>query len=204
MVIGLIMFLALPILPIVLFFLQYSISAPELIPFLMAFIVIGAFGGVICMYYLVGHSTLFRGIDILRRMAPPEPFIEGKLAVLNKDPVYVIARWGLNTLFFVAFYESERSFDKKVKLPRVIRIWEYNRQLGDVRVARKEDEFSIPVDRDTFYRGRGILYALMLEERFIVTFRKRYTVDELNQVADRLAQEVSSYGSDSQSFTDSE
>jgi len=161
----------------------------------IALFAIGFLGMAIVAYYGAGSSMLFRGMNVLRQMSPPEPFIEGKIAVLNKDPVYAIAQWGSNVVFLVGFYESERSFDRSVVLPRVIWKWEYNHLIEDVKVARREGDFAFPVDGDTYYRGRGILYSLLLEQTTIVTIQKSYTDEQLNQIADRLTQEVVAYGS---------
>lgn len=145
---------------------------------------------------------LFRSMDILRQIAPPEPFIEGKSAVLNKDPVYGIAQWGSNALFFVSFLQSERTFDRKVTVPKVIWKWEYSYPIGNIKVARREDNFTIPVDKGTYYTGRGILYALLLEERRVVTLPKKFTDEQLNQIVAHLAREVVSYGSSRQAVDD--
>ncbi|MHA2601901.1 MAG: hypothetical protein AM324_007205, partial [Candidatus Thorarchaeota archaeon SMTZ1-83] len=163
----------------------------------IALFAIGFLGKAIVAYYGAGSSMLFRGMNVLRQMFPPEPFIEGKVAVLNKDPVYAIAQWGSNVVFFVGFYESERSFDKSVVLPKVIWKWEYNHLIEDVKVARREGDFAFPVDGDTYYRGRGILYSLLLEQTTIVTIQKSYKDEQLNQIVDRLTQEIVAHGSGS-------
>lgn len=196
LIISVIMLFAYPLLPIVLLLLPHSVPLSAVIFIVMGFLVIGLFGATACLYYWVGRSTLIRGIDILCRIAPPKPFIKGKIAILNKDPVYGIAKWWSNALFFIAFKESERFFERNVKLPRMIGRWEYTHPIGDIRVAKREDEFRIPVDEDTFYRGRGILYAVLLEERFIVPFRKSYTAEQLNHIVSSLEQEI--YKSSSQ------
>ena len=196
LIIGALMCAALPLLPILTFLLQYSLPESAMIILFIGLCVIGIAGFLIVTYYKIGSSMLFRGIDVLNQIAPPEPFVEGKLAVLNKDPVYIIIQWGSNALLFVAFFQSERSFDKKAKLPRNIWRWEYKHPVGDIRVARREDEFTIPVDKDTYYTGRGVLYSLLLEETKIVTVRRSYTSEQLNRIVDALAQEVAADGFD--------
>jgi hypothetical protein len=198
--IGVLMCAALPFLPISVFFLQYSLPESAITVLFFTFCGIGLGGIVIAGYYGMGSSMLFRGIDVLNQIAPPEPFVEGKLAVLNKDPVYIIIQWGSNALLFVAFFESERTFNKKTELPKVIWKWEYSHPIEDIKVARREDRFTIPIDRDTYYTGRGVLYSLLLEETKIVTVRKSYTSEQLNQIVHTLAKEVAAYGSSSQSF----
>jgi hypothetical protein len=198
--IGVLMFAALPLLPILVFFLQYSLPESAIMILFFALGAIGIVGLVIAGYYRMGSSMLFRGMDVLDQIAPPGPFVEGRVAVLNKDPVYVIIQWGSSALLFVAFFQSERSFDKKVELPRVIWRWEYTHPVGDIKVARREDRFTIPTDRDTYYTGRGVLYSLLLEEKKVVTVRKSYTSEQLDYIVDTLAQEVATYGSGDQSF----
>ncbi|NHI90014.1 MAG: hypothetical protein EAX87_10865 [Candidatus Thorarchaeota archaeon] len=200
LIIGILMCVALPLLPISTFFLQYSLPVSAITTLFIALSGIGIVGFVIVTYYKIGSSMLFRGMDVLNQIAPPEPFVEGKLAVLNKDPVYIIIQWGSNALLFVAFFQSERSFDKKVQLPRAIWRWEYTHPVGDIKVARREDEFTIPVDKDTYYTGRGVLYFLLLEETKIVTVSKKYTPEQLNRIVNALAQEIATYGSGDQSF----
>ena len=173
-----------------LFFLPES--TPEVVGFAIVIVifpitfVLGMLGLV---YYASGSSMFFRGMDILRQITPPEMFIEGKFAILNKDPVYAIVQWWSQTLFFLAFFQSERSFDTKVKVPKVIWKWDYSHQIGEIKVARKEGEFTIPVDQNTFYTGIGIVYSVF------VTHQKKYTTEQLNKIIDSLAREIKSNGS---------
>lgn len=200
LIIGVLMCAALLLLPILTFLLQYSLPESAMIILFIALCAIAIAGVVIAGYYGMGSSMLFRGIDVLNQIAPPEPFVEGKLAVLNKNPVYVIIQWGSNALLFVAFLQSERSFDKKITLPRVIWKWEYSHPIGDIKVARREGRFTIPTDKDTYHTGRGVLYSLLLEETKIVTVRKNYTSEQLNRIVDALTQELAVYGSGDRLF----
>lgn len=194
MFIGAVMLAALPLLPITLFLVQYSLPSTFVPVLFISFGFIGILGMTILGYYGGGSSMLFRSMDILRQITPPELFIEGKFAVLNKDPVYGIAQWGSNALFFVAFHQYERTFDQKVKVPRVIWKWEYSHRIGELKVARRENTFTIPVGRGIYYTGRGILYALLLEQTRVITYPKKFTDEQLNQIVDNLAREVVSNG----------
>lgn len=191
-----------PLLIFSMFFTRYTFPGNTTVMVLMALIAIGFLGMMIVLYYGTGSSMLFSGMKILRQISPPEPVIEGKLAVLNKDPVYAFAQWGSNTLFFVAFYQSERTFDLKVRVPKAIWKWEYSHPIGEIEVARREGDFTIPVDKDTYYKGRGILYSLLLEEKGIVTMPKTYSAEQLNQIVRSLSQEVIGSGSNNQQFDD--
>ncbi len=195
MIISAIMCATLVLIPVVVFFVQNSLSMDLMLILLIPFALIGILGAILLVYYKMGSSMLFYSMDILRQIAPPEPFIEGKFAVLNKDPVYCIAQWGSNALFFVALNQPERTFDQKVKVPRAIWKWEYTRPIGKIKVARREGNFTIPVDRDTYCTGSGILYSLLLEKTVLVTYLKKFTDEQLNQIVDNLAREIVSYGS---------
>ena len=191
--IGAVMVFFLPLAPMMVFFLQYSLSSDMILLLLISFFSIGMIGIILAIYYGSGSSLLFYGIDILRKLAPPEPFIQGKLGVLNKDPVYGVAQWGSNALFFIAFYQSERTFSHKAEFPRLIWKWEYNHPVGELKVARKRDTYTIPIDRDTYYTGEGVLYALLLEGSGPMRIRKTFTADQLQQIVDDLAGEIGRY-----------
>jgi hypothetical protein len=198
---GILCFVA-PLLIFMIILTGFRLPGDTMLIVFIALIAIGTLGTLIVVYYGMGSSMLFRGMNMLHQISPPEPFIEGKFAVLTKDPVYAIAQWGSNVLFFVAFYQSERTFDQKVRVPKVIWKWEYSHSIGEIKVARREGEYIIPVDRDTYYKGRGILYSLLLEEKVIVNIRKNYTAEQLNQIVDSLAKEVAADGSSSRIFDD--
>jgi len=200
--IGIVMFFLLPLTPVMIFYLQYSLPSTMILSILILLFSIGLIGMIIAIYYGVGSSLLFYGIDILHKLAPPEPFIQGKIGVLDKGPVYGIAQWGSNVLFFVAFSQSERTFAQKVKIPRLIWAWQYNHPVGELKVARKRNTFTIPIDRETYYTGEGILYALLLEGTGLVRVRKTFTAEQLQQVVDNLAREIERYDSSIQSDID--
>jgi hypothetical protein len=195
MVFGAVLCAALPLLSVVIFLVQYTLSSDILDIFLISFTSIFLLGALVFFYYWNGSSMLFHGRDILRQIVPPEPFIEGKSAVLDKNPVFALARWGSNTLYFVAFYQSERTFDKRVRVPRVIWQWEYTHPVGEIKVARREGTFTIPVDKGTYHTGKGVLYSLHLEQIGIVRLLKRFTTEQLNQIVESLAREVATTGS---------
>jgi hypothetical protein len=202
MKIGLVLALILPLAPVVIYILQTSVPSAMILFILVSFFIIGLTGVIMVVYYGSGSSLLFYGIDILRKLAPPEPFIQGKFGVLNKDPVYGVAQWGSNGLFFIAFSQSERTFEQKFKVPRLIWKWDYNHPVGDLKVARKKGTYTIPIDRDTFYTGEGVLYALLLEGTGPVRIRKTFTAEQLQQIVDNLAAEIGGFESSTQSSTD--
>jgi len=202
MIFGMVLCAALPLLPVVIFLVQYTLPSDIIDILFIPFTSIFLLGALVFIYYWNGSSMLFHGRDVLRQIAPPEPYIEGKSVVLNKNPVIAIARWGSNTLYFVAFYQSERTFDKKVRVPRVIWKWEYTLPVGEIKVARREAAFTIPVDRGKYHSGKGVLYSLHLEQIGIVRLLKRFTAEQLNQIVDTLTQEIVTYGSSSRVLDD--
>ncbi len=195
MIFGAVLCTALPLLPVVIFLVQDTLPSNIVVFLFIPFPAIFLLGAIVFIYYWNGSSMLFHGRDILCQIAPPEPFFEGKSTVLNKNPVYAIAQWGSNTLFFVALYQSERTFDKKVSVPRAIWKWEYTHPVGEIKVARREGTFTIPVDKGIYHTGKGVLYSLHLEQIGIVRLLKRFTAEQLNQIVDSLAREVVTYGS---------
>ncbi len=195
MYIGAVMCIALPLLPVVIFLVQYMIPSKLMLILFISFAIVGFAGLTILVYYSQGSSMLFRSIKILRKLAPPNPVIEGKYAVVNKDPVYVLGQWGSNVIFFVAFHQHERSFEQKIKIPQVIWKWEYSLRIGAYKVARHEDEFTIPVGDGTYRTGRGILYSLLLFRQSVVAIPRDFTAEELNRIIEHLIKDVGNNGS---------
>lgn len=194
--IGVIVFAACMILPFAILLARFPIPTEIAMILVFVFLVIGILTAFLIAYYVIGSSMLFRGTDVLWHIAPPAPFIEGRLAVLDKAPVYVIAQWGSNALLFVALFQPERAFEQKIKLPRAIWTWEYTYLIGDIKVARRESTFTLPVDEGTYCTGNGILYSLLLERGAgIFAFPKTITAEQLNLIVDSLAREVGSHGS---------
>lgn len=202
MKISIVLALFLLLAPITIFYLQYTLPPSMILLILISFFSIGLIGIISFVYYGSGSSLLFYGIDILRKLAPPDPFIQGKFGVLNKDPVYGVAQWGSNGIFFIAFLQSERTFTQKVKVPRLIWKWDYNHPVGILKVARKRDTFTIPTDRDSFYTGEGVLYALLLEGTGPLRIQKTFTAEQLQEIVDYLAREVGGIKSGTQSDFD--
>ena len=151
MKIGILWVLFFPLAPISIYYLQYSVPSDMILFILLSFCSIGLIGICLSIYYGTGSSLLFYGLDILRKLAPPEPFIQGKFGILDKNPVYGISKWGSNALFFIAFFQSERTFTQKVKVPRLLWTWQYKHPIGDLKVAKKRGTFTIPIERDTYY-----------------------------------------------------
>lgn len=190
-------------LPILIYNMQYSAPSDTLLMIVTPLIVIGSIGFIILVYYGDGSSKMFHSLDILKQLSPPEPFIEDRLAVLNKSPVYGIAQWASNVLLFVAFHEVERTFNQNARVPKVIWTWEYKHKIGRVKVAIREDEkVTIAVEPGTYYTGQAIVYSLLVQENVMIKYQRRFNTQQLNEIVDHLANKIASYGSDLSSLDD--
>jgi hypothetical protein len=204
MIIGGLMLLALPLSFIVLIYGSNFIPSDIAGISMMLLILIGLVGFILLIYYAQGRSTLYRSLKMLHKIGPPNPIIVGKYAVLNKDPVYIIVPWGANLIYFVSFHHPERSFDQKTKVPGLIWKWEYKHRIGGQKVARKEGEFTIPIDVDTYLTGEGILYSLLMYNLGVVQYPLDFSAEDLNQIIESLISEMKNNGSDSAPFDESE
>ena len=137
-IIGVILFIALPLIPIYIFLGQNILSFELILPTSIMLLFIGLFGIIVLAYYWQGSSLLYRSAKIMQKLAPPNVIFEGKCAVMNKDPVYLLAQWGVNAVRFIGFHHAETSFEHKTKIPGLIWRWEYNQKIGAIDFARKE------------------------------------------------------------------
>jgi hypothetical protein len=144
----------------------------------------------------------FLSLDLLKKLSPPDPIIVGRNVVISKDPVYGIGSWTSNLLMFVSFYSPERVFHEKVKIPKNIWKWEFKLEIGEIKVARREGIYTIPIGPDEYYTGEGILYALLLEGGVYVVMPRDYSSEQLQQIVSSLEAEMTSYGSSKSSFDD--
>lgn len=204
MIIGGVMVIALPLSFVMLIYGSNFIPADVAIISMMLLIIIGFTGFIILIYYVQGRSTLYRSLKMLHRIGPPNPLIVGKYAVLNKDPVYIVVPWGANLIYFIAFHHPERSFDHKTKVPGLIWKWEYKHRIGGQKLARREGEFTVPIDVDTYLTGEGILYSLLLYNLGVVQYPIDFTAEDLNQIIESLISEMKHYGSDISTLDESE
>ncbi|MGQ4913020.1 MAG: hypothetical protein ACP6KW_12705 [Candidatus Thorarchaeota archaeon] len=188
--VGIVLAFSLALMPMAIFVIQYSLPRQTMMLIIMLLAIVGMLGVVVLLYFRVGYSLFFRGLDTLRLISPPEPFFEGKIVVVDKDPVYVVAQWGSYVLFFVAFTQSERIFERKVSLPRAIWKREYTHQIGEVKVARRVGRYAIPTGRGVYREGEGILYALLPDNTGCILGPREFTTDELIRIVDALTAEV--------------
>jgi hypothetical protein len=199
-VIGVLMLLSLVVLPILVFYIQFWVPSNVMIFIFLGFGAIGFAGLAMVFWYGKGASLFFQGLDMLKKLSPPDPIITGRCVVMDKNPVYGIGTWGSNVLMFVAFYSLERVFHQKTKVPRTIWTWEYKLEIDGAKVARREGTYTIPLGNDECYTGEGVLYALMLESGGYISIQRDYSPEQLNQIVAHLEKEVTSYGAGRQSI----
>ena len=186
------MMVALPLLPIVVYFIQYSVPPEAILPVFTIFAIVGFSGFGLVLYFGMGSSMLLHSLKQLKKLSPPEPMLVSRHVVLNRNPVYVIGQWGSNTIYFVAFHQPERIFDSKLRVPRLVWTWEYRHQIGDLKVARREGKFTVPVEEGMYLSGEGIIYSLRSDRGARIRIRIDFSAEQLSQIIDHLSDDISS------------
>ena len=197
-----VMLLSLIAVPILGFYIQFLVPPSVVMMIFVIIAVIVMTGLAIVFWYGKGASLFFLGLDLLKKLSPPDPIITGRYVVIDKSPVYGIGKWASNLLFFVAFYTPERVFHEKVEIPGSIWKWEFKLKIGDIKVSRREGVYTIPIGPDEYYTGEGILYALLLEGGVYIVMPRDYSSEQLQQIVANLEAEVTSYGSSKSDFDD--
>jgi len=121
-------------------------------------------------------------VQMLAHLSPPHPIILSRFAIVERSPIYVVARWGMASLLFLRILESESSPSSKMQLPRFFLRTAYNYQIEGVDIARHEGLFSFPIGNEEYIEGEGILYALPLERKFFVPRKNPITTDLLETI----------------------
>ena len=191
-VIGVVMMVMLPLLPLVVFLIQYSVSDFVILMVFVSFGIVGFSGLILMTYFGIASSMLLHGYELLEKLSPPNPMILNRTVVLNRKPVHIVVQWGSNTIYFVAFHQAERAFDLKMRIPRFFWRWEYTHQIGEVNVARRDGTFTIPVEDGMYLSGTGIIYSLMVERGVKIRLRLDFEAEQLNQIIDHLANDIQS------------
>jgi len=192
---GFVLMLFMALLPLVVFLIQYSVPLEVVLLMFIIFPAIGFPGAVLVSYFGRGCTTFFQCLDILKQLAPPDPIIIGRSAVVDKAPVYGIVKWGSNVIMFVALHQPERTFDKKMRVPRTIWRWEYKLQIAGIRIARREGTYTIPTGDDEYHTGEGVLYSLIVSAGYKFPILRSFSLEQLNEIVNFLGSEVSGYGS---------
>ena len=188
--IGGILCIALLLVPVYIFFGQNTLPFDFMAATSIILVFIGFLGIMTVAFYGQGSSVLYRSVKIIQKLAPPDPVFVGKFAFMNKDPIYVLAQWGLNLIRFIGFYHAETSFEHKTKIPGLITRWEYSHKIGAFKVARREGKFTIPVDEATYITGDGILYSLLLFRPGFSALPRDLSKEQLDKIIEHLTEDL--------------
>jgi hypothetical protein len=148
-------------------------------------------GFVYFMYFVVGSKLFLHSLGLMRKTSPDELILRGRYAVARKGSVFLVAYWGSNALFFIAFLQSFPAEKMNLKIPRTIWRWEYTVSIGEVKIARRWGEYTVPNTEDDFITGEGILYSLLIESMPPFKTLQYPSQDQLLQIVNTLADEAS-------------
>ena len=199
MKIGGILFIALLLVPVYIFFGQNTMPFDFMVATSVILGFIGFLGIMTLLIYGQGSSLLYRCVKTIKKLAPPDPVFVEKFAVMNKDPVYVLAQWGIYAIRFIGFHHAETTFEHKTKIPGLITRWEYNYKIGAFKVARREGKFTIPVDEASYITGDGILYSLLLSRPGFSALPRDLSKEQLEMIIAHLTEDL---GKDDTSLSD--
>jgi hypothetical protein len=152
-------------------------------------------GFVVVAYYGLGSKLFFHSLDLIRNISPDEILLRGRYAVAKIGNVYLVAYWGSNTFFFIAYLHSMPAERLKLKIPRVVWRWEYKIAIEGFKIARRQGHFTVPISEEDFISGDALLYSLLIES--MPPFRElQYpSRQQILQIANQLDDESSSLGS---------
>ncbi|MFW9884756.1 MAG: hypothetical protein ACFFEX_10265 [Candidatus Thorarchaeota archaeon] len=163
---------------------------------IFGFIVVGVLSGfVITFYYGAGSKLFFHGLDIIRKISPDEVVLKGRYVVVKTGRVFLVAYWGSNTLFFIAYLHSMPAERQKLDVPGVIWRWEYKINMEGLKIARRQERFTVPISQDEFISGEGILYSLLIESMPPLRVLQYPSRQQILEIASQLDDEASGIGS---------
>jgi hypothetical protein len=163
---------------------------------IFAFLVVGTLLGItVFIYYGSGSKLFFHSLNLIKMISPDEIVLKNRYAVAKKGLIHLVATWGSNALVFITFLHSIPSEKLKLKIPRVIWRWEYKVSIGEVKVARREGEYTVPVSEEDFITGECILYSLLIESMPPVRVLQNPSKDQLLQITSKLVDEAAGIGS---------
>lgn len=163
---------------------------------IFGFIVVGVLSGfTITFYYGAGSKLFFHSLDIIRKISPDEVVLKGRYAVAKIGRVFLVAYWGSNTLFFIAYMHSMPAERQKLDVPSVIWRWEYKIDIEGFKIARRQERFTVPISQEEFISGEGILYSLLIESMPPLRVLQYPSRQQILEIASQLADEASGIGS---------
>jgi len=84
---------------------------------------------------------------------------------------------------------------KKVKVPFVIWRWEYKLLIGEVKVARREGQYTVANSEEDFITGDCILYSMLIESMPPFQEFQYPSSNQLLQIIESLETETTRFGS---------
>jgi hypothetical protein len=177
-----------------LFFQTYFQAGVSLVIF--GFVIIGVISGsVTTFYYGAGSRLFFHSLDLIREAAPDKVVLRGRYAVAKIGKVFLVAYWGSNTLFFIAYLHSMPAERLKLDVPSVIWRWEYKIEIEGFKIARRQEQFTVPISQEEFISGEGILYSLLIESMPPFRMLQHPSRHQVLEIASQLDDEASGIGS---------
>ncbi|MFW9887286.1 MAG: hypothetical protein ACFFER_03840 [Candidatus Thorarchaeota archaeon] len=163
---------------------------------ILGLIVLGVISGfVLVAYYGMGSRLFFHSLDLLRKLTPDEVILKGRCAVAKIGRVFLVAYWGSNTLFFIAFLHSIPAERQKLDVPSAIWRWEYKIEIEGFKIARRQEHFTVPISQEDFITGEGILYSLLIESMPPIRMLQHPSRQQILEIVSQLDDEASSIGS---------
>ena len=170
-------------------------SGPEAVELLLlvAFVVITIVGFIVSEHYGPGRILFFHSLDLIRMIAPDEMAVTSRYGVVRRGSVYILAKWGSNSLTFIAFSHSEPALAPKIKIPPIILPWEYTFTVDSLKVSRREGHFTVSTLENSFISGDAILYSLLIESRSFSRPTSDFSRPQLLRIVDTLNEEAANY-----------
>ena len=190
-VIGILLMFSPVALIVVAYFIQGLVPDMLMLSLFFAMFIIIMIGLGLVIYYGKGGDLFFHSLEIIKLLTPSPPLLTRRFAVATRDRVHAVAFWGSNVVMFFNFHQPRPALTLEPKIPRTIWTWEYKVSIDDVKVARREGDFTIPTAEDGFITGEGILYALLVEGRWYSGQTLDFSEEQVLKVVEHLSREFS-------------
>lgn len=189
--IGILLMFSPVALVVIIYFIQGLVPHMLILSLFFVMFILMMIGLGLVIYFGKDVTLFFHGLEILKLLTPSPLLITPRFAVVTCGQVHAVVFWGSNVVMFFIFGQPKTVPTLKPKIPRTIWTWEYNVSIDDVKVARREGDFTIPTAEDGFITGNGVLYALLVEGKLYSGQTLDFSQDQILQVVDRLNQEFS-------------
>ncbi len=167
-------------------------SIPHGIDIISINLFIGTVGLIVLTWYAVCWSLLSRLLPVMMLIGETRILPDKKVAIARRGNVHALLKWGQATIMLLAFRQPIRSFDETINVSRGFLRWEFKIGIGDIRIARREGVYSIPIDDHEYIRGEAVLYGIPTENPGLLRYGISYTQEQIDAIIDRLLDEVPS------------